>query len=92
MMLNHYLILFGRVNFDRLNDVVNKVDSLISYSFLQALKEDDRTNPNVCEYYKQLDLLKQIYADMAEHSLKHKLDYSCANTTEFAKIDEEVTQ
>ena len=73
-MLNHYLILFGRVNFDRLNDVVNKVDSLISYSFLQALKEDDRTNPNVCEYYRQLELLDKIYADMEAYISKHQLD------------------
>lgn len=73
-MLNHYLTLFGKENFDKLTDVVNKVDSLISYSFLQALKEDDRTNPNVCEYYRQLELLDKIYADMEAYISKHQLD------------------
>ncbi len=72
--MNLCLKWFGRENFELLNDVVNKVDSMISTPFLQALQADDKTNQDVVEYYRQLDKLNQVYADMAEHSKKYKLE------------------
>ena len=74
MNMNLCLKWFGRENFELLNDVVNKVDSMISTPFLQALQADDKTNQDVVEYYRQLDKLNQVYADMAEHSKKYKLE------------------
>lgn len=58
----------GEENFEELNDVVNKVDSLqgLAYKLKEGMKED----PIVQEYYKQIERLERIYANMQEHQLK----------------------
>lgn len=60
----------GEENFEELNDVVNKVDSLPGLAY--ELKDGMKKSPIVQEYYKQLERLERIYANMEEHELKVK--------------------
>lgn len=60
----------GQENFEELNDVVNKVDSLIWSGLPNKLKDGIREDPIVQDYYKQLERLAHIYDDMEKHQLK----------------------
>ena len=90
MMWNHCLNLSGRDNFERLNDVVNKVDSMISEDFVQAVERDDRANPDVVEYHRQLGILEKIYKDMETHSAKKKLGHVHIETAGVAVDNSEI--
>lgn len=63
--------IIGEENFEELNDVVNKVDSL--EGLLHKLKNNQDEDPVAVEYYKQLERLKQIYANMEMHQSKKLL-------------------
>lgn len=52
----------GKDNFYRLNDIVNKVDSMKNYS--ECLEENFESYDEIEIYNKQLQKLKQIYRDM----------------------------
>lgn len=57
--------IIGAENFEALNDVINKVDDMcINDKLPQKLKSNQKEEPLVVEYNKQLAKLEQIYADM----------------------------
>ena len=62
----------GEENFEELVDIINKVDYLEDYPKLnltQKLKNNEKDDPIVIEYNKQLERLNQVYANMENYSL-----------------------
>lgn len=81
--INELFDIIGEENFEELNDVVNKVDSLSGLAY--KLENNQIEDPVVIEYYKQLDRLKQIYFNMEMHQEKRfSADnlYKCPSTTQ----------
>ena len=52
----------GKENFEELNDIVNKIDSLKDLT--KKLKRDKTEDPIVIEYYRQLERLNKVYQNM----------------------------
>ena len=59
----------GKENFEQLNDVINKVDYLVSKGLRSGLKD---TNPLVQEYYKEAEKLEKIYINMEKYKTKNE--------------------
>lgn len=57
--------IIGEKNFEELNDVVNRVDSL--KGLVPKLRDNQNEEPVVIEYHKQLARLEQIYANMENY-------------------------
>jgi len=62
--VNELYDIIGEENFEELNDVVNKVDSLVE-------KNNENEDTIVIEYYKQLERLKQTYDKMEKHQSRN---------------------
>jgi len=60
----------GKENFEELNDIVNKVSSMIG--LVTKLKKNQMDDPVVIEYHKQLERLNQVYINMEKYQLKGK--------------------
>lgn len=54
----------GKENFEELNDIVNKVESLISQGLISKLEQENSVDSIVIEYNEQLERVKQVYANM----------------------------
>lgn len=52
----------GKENFEELNDIVNKIDSLKGLT--KKLERDETEDPIVIEYYRQLERLNKVYQNM----------------------------
>ncbi len=52
----------GKENFEELNDIVNKIDSLKDLT--KKLERDETEDPIVIEYYRQLERLNKVYQNM----------------------------
>lgn len=61
--------IIGKENFEELNDVVNRVDSLLG-GLAQKLKNNQNEDPVVVEYHRQLERLERIYANMEAHQAR----------------------
>lgn len=55
----------GKENFEELNDIINKVDSLERLTI--KLKKDQREDPTVIEYYRQVERLNKLYYNMQNY-------------------------
>lgn len=74
--------IIGEENFEELNDVVNKVDSLDTVNLALKLENKENEDIDVIEYYKQLERLKQIYDKMEKYQSRKDLLKSAVSATE----------
>lgn len=60
--------IIGKENFEELNDVVNRVNSL--EGLVPKLENNQNEAPVVVEYHRQLERLERIYANMEAHQAR----------------------
>lgn len=60
----------GKENFEELNDIINKVDSLEGLTI--KLKKDQREDSIVIEYYRQLERLNKVYQNMQNYQKREE--------------------
>ena len=65
----------GEENFEELVDIVNKVDSLENnkLELTEKLKNNEKEDPSIIEYHKQLERLEKVYYNMEQHMSKEEI-------------------
>ena len=63
----------GKENFEELNDIVNKVEHLLSQGLKNKLQQKDYKEQIVIEYNEQLQRIKQVYSNMGKYQ-KHNMN------------------
>ena len=65
----------GEENFEELNDVINKMDYLISQGLIQKINDEQRDDKLIKEYNEQVSRIEKIYTNMEKHYSENNIEY-----------------